>query len=85
MSDRDETPELVAASPLPPGDPAGGLDHLAENRRLVVRRALLAATVGGVIPSTATLMKRNDQPQMNASRRRRRIGSVNHEDRAFPA
>ncbi len=50
MSDRDETPELVAASPLPPGDPAGGLDHLAENRRLVVRRALLAATVGGVIP-----------------------------------
>jgi len=50
MSDRDETPELVAASPLPPGDPAGDLGHLAENRRLVVRRALLAATVGGVIP-----------------------------------
>src|SRR4051812_20684661 len=35
-----------------------------------------AATVGGVMPSTATLMKRNDQPQMNASRRSRRMGEA---------
>src|SRR4051794_11030467 len=35
------------------------------------------ATVGGLIPSTDTLMKRNDQPHMKARRRRRRIGPVN--------
>src|SRR5436305_45830 len=31
------------------------------------------ATVGGVSPSTETLMKGNDQPQMKARSRRRRI------------
>jgi hypothetical protein len=35
------------------------------------------ATVVGVGPSTATLMKRNDHPQMKASRNSRRIGAVN--------
>jgi len=40
-------PELVAAT-----TPAGGpeVDHLHENRRLIVRRSLLATAVGGVIP-----------------------------------
>ena len=40
-------PELVTTSA-----PAGGpkVDHLSENRRLIVRRALLATAVGGVIP-----------------------------------
>jgi hypothetical protein len=42
------TPELVSASHTAKGDPR--LDHLAENRRLVVRRALIATAVGGVIP-----------------------------------
>lgn len=39
-------PELVLATG--PGGPS--IDHLAENRRLIVRRALLASAVGGVIP-----------------------------------
>jgi hypothetical protein len=40
-------PELVLVSPG-----AGGprLEHLAENRKLIVRRSLLATAVGGVIP-----------------------------------
>ncbi|HTA21469.1 MAG TPA: hypothetical protein VK989_19390 [Polyangia bacterium] len=52
MSDRidDREPELIVlpggAGKIVPGE----LDHLAENRRLVVRRALLAAAVGGVVP-----------------------------------
>jgi hypothetical protein len=52
VSDREgkERPELVATAPLPARDPADGLDHLAENRQLIVRRALLATAVGGVIP-----------------------------------
>ncbi len=45
-----EAPELVSSSPLPAGDPAAGLEHLAENRRLIVRRALLATAVGGLMP-----------------------------------
>ena len=28
----------------------GGVGHLADNRRLIVRRSLLATAVGGVIP-----------------------------------
>jgi hypothetical protein len=43
-------PELVSSSPVPGGDSAAGLEHLAENRRLIVRRALLATAVGGIIP-----------------------------------
>jgi hypothetical protein len=50
MSDRDDRPELIAPAPVSAGDPADGLEHLAENRRLVVRRALLATALGGVIP-----------------------------------
>src|SRR4051794_19280835 len=45
----------------------------------------MKATVGGLIPSTDTLMKRNDQPQMNARRRRRRIGPVNQMGGHWPA
>ena len=41
------TPELVSVSPSVAGP---RLDHLAENRKLIVRRALLATVVGGVIP-----------------------------------
>ena len=33
-----------------PGAGAPRLDHLAENRKLIVRRALLATAVGGVVP-----------------------------------
>jgi len=47
---RDDGPELVASAPLPQGDPADDLAHLGENRPLIVRRALLATAVGGVIP-----------------------------------
>ena len=41
------TPELVLVSPAAAGP---RLEHLAENRKLIVRRALLATAVGGVIP-----------------------------------
>jgi hypothetical protein len=41
------TPELVTSRPGA-GEPR--LDHLSENRQLIVRRALLATAVGGVIP-----------------------------------
>lgn len=41
------TPELVVASP---GGAGPRIEHLAENRKLIVRRALLATAVGGVIP-----------------------------------
>lgn len=52
MSDHDKssepgTPELVRAVQ---GAAAPRLEHLAENRRLIVRRSLLATAVGGVIP-----------------------------------
>jgi hypothetical protein len=52
MSERqeDDRPELVASAPVPKSDPADDLAHLAENRRLIVRRSLLATAVGGVIP-----------------------------------
>ncbi len=39
------TPELVSS-----GAPDPSTDHLRENRRLIVRRALLATAVGGAIP-----------------------------------
>jgi hypothetical protein len=38
-------PELVS-----PATPERSVDHLRENRRLIVRRSLLATAVGGVIP-----------------------------------
>jgi hypothetical protein len=41
------TPELVVVSP---GGAGPRLAHLAENRKLIVRRSLLATAVGGVIP-----------------------------------
>src|SRR4051794_6348262 len=44
------TPELVHSPTLPKGDEGSGFEHLAENRRMIVRRALLATTVGGIIP-----------------------------------
>ncbi|HXT95007.1 MAG TPA: hypothetical protein VN853_01835 [Polyangia bacterium] len=50
MSDRVSgpgTPELVS---IAGGAGAPRLDHLAENRRLIVRRALLATAVGGAVP-----------------------------------
>jgi hypothetical protein len=40
-------PELLT---LVPGAGAPRLEHLAENRKLIVRRALLATAVGGVVP-----------------------------------
>jgi hypothetical protein len=42
--------ELVSTTPVAAETSAGGVEHLAENRRLIVRRALLATAVGGVIP-----------------------------------
>ncbi|HLK92755.1 MAG TPA: hypothetical protein VKZ18_22875 [Polyangia bacterium] len=41
------TPELV---PTAGGAGAPRLDHLSENRRLIVRRSLLATAVGGAVP-----------------------------------
>jgi hypothetical protein len=40
------SPELVSGD----GAPEPSIEHLAENRRLIVRRALLATAVGGAIP-----------------------------------
>jgi hypothetical protein len=40
------SPELVSSD----GAPEPSIEHLAENRRLIVRRALLATAVGGAIP-----------------------------------
>jgi hypothetical protein len=42
-------PTLVGAEPIPPRDPQR-LAHLAQNRRLIVRRSLLSSALGGVIP-----------------------------------
>jgi hypothetical protein len=51
MSDGDQQrPELIALPTLAPEGVAGGVAHLGDNRRLIVRRALLATAVGGVIP-----------------------------------
>ncbi|HEY7372608.1 MAG TPA: hypothetical protein VIF57_10650 [Polyangia bacterium] len=51
MSDGEpERPELIAPARVAAEAGADGVGHLAENRRLIVRRALLATAVGGVIP-----------------------------------
>jgi hypothetical protein len=51
MSDGEhDKPELIAPLRVVPDAPDDGVSHLAENRRLIVRRALLATAVGGVIP-----------------------------------
>ena len=51
MSDGERPkPELVSTTRVAADDSAGGVGHLAENKRLIVRRALLATAVGGVIP-----------------------------------
>ena len=51
MSDGEaERPELIAPTRVAIEDAADSVAHLAENRRLIVRRALLATAVGGVIP-----------------------------------
>jgi len=52
MSDDDGTkrPQVMAPLRLVPDSPSEGVGHLADNRRLIVRRALLATAVGGVIP-----------------------------------
>jgi hypothetical protein len=44
------TPELISSPPVPAGDGGDAYPHLFENRRLIVRRALLATAVGGIIP-----------------------------------
>ncbi len=46
---RDETNDPVGAEPVATRDP-GQLDHLAQNRRLIVRRSMLASALGGLIP-----------------------------------
>jgi len=43
-------PELVSGPNGAGGRPAGGLEHLAAHRRLIVKRSLLATAVGGVVP-----------------------------------
>jgi hypothetical protein len=48
-NERDR-PELVAPTRVTADNPPGGVPHLADNRRLIVRRSLLATAVGGVIP-----------------------------------
>jgi len=51
MSDGERPkPELVSTTRVAADESAGGVGHLAENKRLIVRRALLATAVGGVIP-----------------------------------
>src|SRR4051812_6054720 len=51
MSEREpERPELIAPTRIAIDDGSGGVGHLADNRRLIIRRALLATAVGGVIP-----------------------------------
>src|SRR6187551_3156784 len=49
-SDDGNPPEMIPATRVSADDTRSGLEHLAENRRLIVRRALLASAVGGVIP-----------------------------------
>lgn len=54
-NDGGPDPELLAGSELVAAtrvvaDPGADLRHLAANRQLIVRRALLATAVGGVIP-----------------------------------
>jgi len=49
-SDDGNPPEMIPATRVSADDTRSGLEHLAENRRLIVRRALLASAVGGVVP-----------------------------------
>jgi hypothetical protein len=48
----DPPPEMVPATRMggPGDDKQAGVEHLAENRRLIVRRSLLASAVGGAVP-----------------------------------
>ena len=50
MSDERDRPEPIAPLRVVPDASDDGVSHLAENRRLIVRRSLLATAVGGVIP-----------------------------------
>jgi hypothetical protein len=51
MSDGDQKrPELMLPTRVADDGRAADVEHLADNRRLIVRRALLATAVGGVIP-----------------------------------
>ncbi len=51
MSDeRKPAPELVPAARVPAGEAGDDVGHLTENRRLIVRRSLLATAVGGAVP-----------------------------------
>jgi len=42
--------ELIAPLRVVPDSPDSGVSHLDENRRFIMRRALLATAVGGIIP-----------------------------------
>ena len=48
--ERPQGPELVTAPTVAAGESGEGVGHLAENRRLIVRRSLLATAVGGAVP-----------------------------------
>jgi len=48
-SDDDKPAIEVGVEPVTPRDPRR-LDHLGQNRRLIVRRSLLASALGGLIP-----------------------------------
>jgi len=51
MSDGERPrPELVTTTPVAADNSDAGVGHLTDNRRLIVKRALLATAVGGVIP-----------------------------------
>jgi len=51
MSDGERPrPELVLPTRVAADGPPADVGHLVDNRRLIVRRALLATAVGGVIP-----------------------------------
>lgn len=49
MSDERERPPVIGAEPVAARDPRR-LEHLSDNRGLVVRRSLLATALGGFIP-----------------------------------
>jgi hypothetical protein len=51
MSNTDDNrPEVVPVTRVPASDTKSDIEHLAENRRLIVRRSLLASAVGGAVP-----------------------------------
>ena len=49
-SDDGNRPEVVPATRVSADETRGGLEHLADNRRMIVRRSLLASAVGGAVP-----------------------------------